>query len=151
MSALLPVRALLAGVASGCRSQSGVAAVVLTPAGTGRLDRLLHKPGRFWGAVVPVVGESLGDKSPKAPARTDFPVILARLGFGAAAAAALASRRGESQPLAAALGAAGALASSYGGVQARAALAARAGSDLPGAVGEDLLALGLGLTAARLP
>ena len=151
MSTLMPVRALLVGLATGCRSQSGLAAVVLTPVGPSRIDRLLHKPGRFWGAAVPVIGEAIGDKSPKAPARTEFPVILARLGFGAVAAAVLASRRGESQVLAAALGAAGATASSYAGVQARAALAARAGSDLPGAFGEDALALGLGLAAARLP
>ena len=146
-----PARALLAGLATGCRSQSGVAAVVLTPAGTGRVDRLLHKPGPFWGAVVPVVGEAVGDKSPKAPPRTKFPVVLVRLGLGAVAASVLASRRRESQVTAALLGAAGAAASSYGGVQARAALAARAGSDLPGAFGEDALALGLGFAAARLP
>lgn len=151
MNSNTPVRALLAGLATGCRSQSGVAAVVLTPAGPGRVDRLLHKPGRFWGAIVPVLGEAAGDKSPKAPRRTQFPVILARLGFGALAASVLASRRGESQVLAGALGAAGAAASSYAGVQARAALAAKAGSDLPGAFGEDALALGLGFAAARLP
>ncbi len=141
---------LLIGLATGCRSQSGLAALSWTPAGPGRVDRLLHRLGGRTGAVLQVVGESVADKLPVTPPRTATPAIYARLGLGALTAGVLASRRREPVAPAAILGLLGSAASSYGGVQARAALAARAGSDLPGALGEDALALALAVTAVRL-
>jgi uncharacterized membrane protein len=143
-------QSLLIGLATGCRSQAGLAAISLTPAGPGRVDRLLHRTGGRVGALLQVGGESVADKLPKTPPRTAPPALYVRLALGALTAAVLASRKGESQVPAAVAGVLGTAASTFGGVPARAALAARFGSDLPGALTEDALALGLGLAAVRL-
>ena len=143
-------QSLLIGLATGCRSQSGLAAISLTPAGPGRADRLLHRTGRV-GAVLQVGGEAVADKLPITPARTAPPAVYVRLGLGALTAGVLASRRRGAIVPAAFVGLLGSAASSYGGVRARSALAARAGSDLPGALAEDALALGLAFAAVRRP
>ncbi|WP_375503895.1 DUF4126 domain-containing protein [uncultured Jatrophihabitans sp.] len=144
-------RAFLIGLATGCRSQAGLAAISLTPAGPGRIDRLLHRIGGRTGTVLQVVGESVADKLPVTPPRTAPPALYVRLGLGALTAAVLASRCGESLAPAALVGLLGCAASTYAGVPARGALAARFGSDLPGALSEDALALGLAFVAVRLP
>ncbi len=88
------------------------------------------------------VGELIGDKLPKTPARTKPFSLAARLGFGATCGAALASIAGASLPAGAVLGALGALAGSYAGLGLRRALTGGAGlSDPPVALTEDALAL----------
>jgi uncharacterized membrane protein len=145
------LRAALAGAASGSRSQSALTACAYTPPNPyRRIDRWLHKPGVRRGQAVAAVGELIADKLPQTPARTSAQGLLPRLLLGATAATVLAGRHGESQRRAAVVGALAATATSFAGVRARAAAAARAGSDLPGAVAEDAFAAGLAITATRL-
>lgn len=143
---------VLAGLATGARSQSALAACALTP-GTwrsNRLDRWLHRFKLPSQLAVSAVGEMVGDKLPQAPARTEPAPLAARAVFGALAAAALASRRGHPAYTAAAVGAGSAVIASYAGVAARADAAGRFGSDLPGALTEDALTLALAFGATRL-
>ena len=149
MARLLP--AVLAGLATGCRSQLAITAVALTPPTlrSNRADRWLHRPKRRWVAALPAVGELVGDKLPQAPARTAPGPLAGRIGLGALVGTILAARAGESQLPSALAGAAAAAATSYAGPVVRARLAAAAGSDLPGALAEDAVAIGLARLAVR--
>ncbi|MDT4928127.1 MAG: hypothetical protein QOF92_994 [Pseudonocardiales bacterium] len=147
------LRAVLAGAASGSRSQCALAACAVShsPTPYRRIDAWLHKPAVRRAQVVAAAGELIGDKLPQTPSRTSPPGLLPRVALGATAASVLAGRRGESQRLAAAIGALAAAATSFGGVRARAAWAARVGSDLPGALAEDALAVATAFTATCVP
>ncbi len=88
------------------------------------------------------VGELIGDKLPNTPARTQAFPLAARIGFGAACGAALASLAGSSLPLGGVLGGLGALAGAFAGFGLRRTLTKSAGlPDPPVALAEDALAL----------
>lgn len=59
--------------------------------------------------TVLAAGELVADKLPFVPARTELPSLIGRASSGALCGAAVAARRGGSQPLAAAVGAAAAV------------------------------------------
>ena len=96
------IRAAAIGALSGSRSMAGPAAVAwqLLPAGVARVMPLM------------VAGEMLADKHPRMPARTMFVPLAGRMMTGAFAAGA--GTRGRQRLLAAAAGAAGAVAAAYG-------------------------------------
>jgi uncharacterized membrane protein len=152
MSLTSIVRPVLAGLAAGSRSQSATTACALSPLTrtSGRPDQVLHG----WLAkriqVLAAAGEIVGDKLPQAPPRTQVEALVPRLILGAGAAAMLARRHGDSVFVAGVLAAAGAAASSFGGVPLRAAAAARLGSDLPAAIGEDVVAYTVAFAATRM-
>lgn len=143
------LRAALAGAASGSRSQAVLAACVLTPPGSTRLDRWLHRPSLRRSVLYGAAGELVGDKLPITPSRTDPPGLGARLALGAVTAGLIGTRRGERAALPALVGLLAAAGTTFAGPPARAAAAARLGSDLPGALAEDVLALGLAAAATR--
>jgi hypothetical protein len=143
------VRSALAGFASGARSFSALAACARTPGADGRIERLLHRTRVRRSLRSSAAFELLGDKLPVTPPRTQPPSVAGRVAFGALSGA-LVSRRGGGRALAGALvGASTSAAWTFAGPQYRAAVAARAGNDLPGALGEDAAALALAHLAAR--
>ena len=127
--------ALLAGCATGARSVSALA----------QLARV-HRPGAVGNAVtLAQAGEIVADKLPVVPSRLEPPGLIARLVAGAAAGAFVA---GRSQAVSGAvLGVAGSGAWSFAGARARGLLAQRLGSDLPGALAEDVFAIVLARAA----
>ncbi|KHL18644.1 UNVERIFIED_CONTAM: hypothetical protein LK11_05930 [Mumia flava] len=135
---------MLLGVAAGCRSSLGVAAPVLT-SGASRPRKIA--------AGVAVVAELAGDKNPAAMSRLMTPSLVGRAAAGLTGAGALA--RGSGSGWAGSLlpgvaGAAGALAGTYGGARWRGWVAAHGRPDLPAALAEDAVAIGLALAATRL-
>ena len=152
-SALL--RPLLLGLATGMRSQLGLAVLVWSePAGPGdsaALRRLRSPAGRAAVALA-AAGEIVADKLPSTPSRLGPPMLAARLATGAGVGALAANTRDKrALGLAAALGLAGAAAGSYAGAAYRKALPARTNSpDLPWAVGEDVAAAALAATAVKV-
>jgi len=119
--------------------------------------RLLPQDGwAFWAAnLVSVIvftllalGEYVGDTLPFTPSRTQAPLLLARLAFASLAGALAAHAIAE--PLAGGIvfGAVGALIGAYGGYHLRMFGARLVGRDLPVALSESALALGLALQAA---
>ncbi|MGN6610019.1 MAG: DUF4126 domain-containing protein [Jatrophihabitans sp.] len=144
------LRAALAGLATGARSMTPVAAVAWTagePAVGGALDARLRGAKVLLGAGA--VGELAADKLPIAPPRTQLPSFVFRLTLGAVSGAVVA-RRGAAPLVAGALvGAAASAVTTAAGPGYRAALAKRFGSDVPGALLEDAAALGLAAAAVR--
>lgn len=141
-------RAAALGAATGGRSSAGPAAVALSSTATdrGMASRLGTPAGRAVAGVF-ALGEAVADKLPVTPPRTRAPGLAPRL-LLAPVAAVVAGRRTTPDPdvwnaaeAVAAVGAA--LATAVGGVRLRAALAARLGSDLPGALLEDAVVAGL--------
>lgn len=110
------LRSILIGLISGMRSMTPLAAVSAAAA-SGTLPRdtgapaLLGHPLVVGGTSAMAAGELLGDKWASAPDRIIAPGIAARLVTGAVAGAALAPRR--QWKIAALVGAAAAVASSY--------------------------------------
>jgi uncharacterized membrane protein len=147
----LLLRAAAIGAATGSRSTAGVAALALTstPADPGAVvSRLGSRTGTAVSGAL-AVGELLADKSPAAPARTAASGLVPRAALGISTAAGVARREGHDPTLAGLVGLGAALGTAVLGVQARAAAARRLGSDLPGAVTEDVLAATLGWWATR--
>ncbi|WP_300018846.1 hypothetical protein [Pseudonocardia sp.] len=147
------LRAAAIGAASGSRSTAGLAAVALTSTAADRgvvASRLGSRAGTVSTAVAAAT-EFAMDKSPAAPPRTAPPGLVPRAAFGAATAAGVAGRDGDDGRLAAVVGLLSALGAAVLGVRARAAAERRFGSDLPGAITEDLVAAGLGWFGARRP
>jgi uncharacterized membrane protein len=139
------VRVGLIGAATGCRSQSGIAALALTQPGTPNrgLSRILGGArGRALYASG-AVGELVVDKLPKTPSRLEPAGVASRLGFGALAGAMLGERLESNVAVAAALGAAASVATTYGGAWWRRTSSRRFRKDLPGALVEDLVAANL--------
>lgn len=134
------LRAALAGFATGCRSQSALAAYELTST---------HSRPRRLAAALGAAGELVGDKLPMTPSRLSPVGLGARLLLGAVTGASLAGRGGTARVPAALIGSGAAAATSFLGVRARAMLAERFGSDLPGAFAEDGVALALAGLAVR--
>ena len=145
----------LLGAATGLRSQVGVAALL------SRRDFMeLPRPWSLLGtrtvrtaSQLAAVGELIGDKLRTAPPRTEPGPLMGRVAFGALAGALLdISRqgrfRGASAVPAAFVGAALAAATSFLGQAAREGLSERLPVPVV-AVGEDTLALTLGLIGAN--
>lgn len=147
------IREVLVGVVSGLRSQLGTAAVALTTdaAETSRPAALLASRRATALASLGALGELVGDKLPQTPSRLAPAGLVPRTLFGGLAAAALAGRGPGGPPpaVAAAMGAAGAVGGSFAGAWWRRTAHDRAGTDWPGAVAEDLLALALAWTVCR--
>ena len=144
----------LIGFVSGLRAMTGVAAV--TWAARLRAVHLEDTGLAFLGyAATPYVAtalalaEGVADKLPGTPSRTipaSFGTRLATAGF---AGAALGRSAGEPVTgLVTAL--AGCVAGTLGGFRARAALAEALGDDLPAALIEDAVTVGLAALAVRL-
>lgn len=135
------VRATLAGAATGSRSMSALAACGVTAP---QLPQVLRV-----GSVLAACGELVADKLPQTPSRLQPPAFAARLVLGAVAGWIVGGRGPADRRVAAALGLTAAAASTVAGTRARGLLSDRLGSDLPGALGEDLTAITLAGLAVR--
>ncbi len=92
---------------------------------------------------VLAVGELVGDKLPQTPSRAGLCPLTARTLFAAGCGAALATVAGSRLPLAAVLGAVGAIAGTFAGYAARRALTQPGRlPDLPVALTEDAITIG---------
>ena len=149
------LRPLLLGLATGMRSQLPMAALAWAEPARGgdpALLRRLRTPAGRVGAGIAAAGELVADKLPRTPSRLRPPVLASRLATGALVGA-LAAGTGDRRALvtAGAVGMAGAAAGSYAGAAYRSALPARTGTgDLPWALGEDAVAVGLVAAATRV-
>jgi uncharacterized membrane protein len=95
-------------------------------------------------------GELVMDKMPVVPPRIERGPLIGRAVLGGLAGGIVAGSSRASVPVGALLGAAGAVAGSYGGYYARAGIKQATGlPDLPVALGEDAIALTLGLATAE--
>ncbi len=146
---LLASLILVLGFVNGLRTMTPVA-VLCWGAHFGWFS-FAHTPFAFLGNIVSLVlftllalGELIGDKLPKTPSRvTAFP-LMARAVFGAGCGAALATLAGTTLVLGIVLGGVGAVVGAYSGFLTRKALTSRAGlPDLPVALAEDLLTIGV--------
>jgi uncharacterized membrane protein len=92
------------------------------------------------------IGELVNDKLPKTPSRLVPPQFISRIVTGALCGLAIGlSRNGMIIGLM--TGIAGAVAGTFGGAKARSFLARMFGRDLPAALLEDAVALGIGALA----
>ena len=93
--------------------------------------------------TVMAVGEYIGDTLPQTPSRTSPFPLVARIGFGALVGGLAA--HGIVEPVVGGVifGVAGALIGAFGGVRVRLYLARAVGRDLPVALAESAIALGL--------
>ncbi|MEO9139562.1 MAG: hypothetical protein ABI345_10900 [Jatrophihabitans sp.] len=145
------LRAGLVGAATGSRSMSMLAACALSDASTGdALDRRLHTGWGRRAAVAAAAGELVGDKLPRTPPRTDPPGLTARLVLSALTARTLARRGGDAEAPAVLIAVTASVVTTYFGPRVRSAAATRFGSDLPGAVVEDVAALSVAAASTRL-
>lgn len=140
--------AALVGTASGLRSQSGLAAVLL---GTSpdRLPRQLRSNRVRTAAAAAAVGEMAVDKYPKVPDRTAPPVLAARAVLGGVAGGLTTRARASGVVYGALTGAAAAVAATYGGLALRRQLSQRLPALAAGLV-EDALTIGIATLAVRL-
>lgn len=144
-------RSVLAGTATGLRSQLGLAAVLATTAQS-RLPRPAR--GRAGKATLLLAaGELVIDKLPSTPNRTERPGLIGRLVLGGLCGPLLGPRlspRNVPQVASSALAGAGAAAAAtFGGLVLRRMLSKRYGP-LPGALVEDGIAMALAFGATRL-
>lgn len=137
------VRAVLLGVAAGCRASLGVAAPVLA----GRADGSRPPVAVRVGTVLGVVGELVGDLLPTTPSRLRPPGPQSRAAAAAAGGALLARRAGVGVLLPALLAAGASTAGTWGGAAWRRRAATRGRPDWPAALAEDALALALARAA----
>lgn len=136
------VRATALGAATGSRSTAGVTALALTSyrSDQGALARTLATPAGTVGSALLTVGELVADKLPVTPSRLGPPALLPRAVLAAASGAGMARRDGAAPGLPAVAGLLGAATSALAGHRLRGLLARKLGTDLPGAVIEDVLA-----------
>lgn len=152
-SALL--RPLLLGLATGMRSQLGVAVLAWSePARTGETAalRTLRSPVGRAAAGLAAAGEIVGDKLPQTPSRLTSTVFTARLASGLVVGALAANSTDKrAVGIGGALGLAGAAAGTYAGAYYRKVAVERTAlPDLPFAVIEDTVAAGLAATAVKV-
>lgn len=153
----LIVRAASLGFATGLRSQVANAALARrhddAPRAAGWRTWIPFRwPAARTIMQVGAVGEMIGDKLPTTPSRIAPGPLGGRIAFGAFAGAALGSeyRSRSAIALGAILGGIGALAGSFGGYHARNAVTSTYGlPDLPVALAEDALAVGIASQAVR--
>ena len=101
--------------------------------------------------VLLALGEYIGDKLPRTPNRTTPFPLISRIAFGALVGALAATGLHGSAIEGGFLGAVSALAGTFVGFHLRQRLVRESGlSDLPVALGEDVLALGLSFLAAGI-
>lgn len=146
------LRAAALGLACGARSTSGLAAAAWssTPSDRGPARRLGSTAGRAT-TVFALLGEAAADKHPSVPGRLEAPGLGGRFALGALAASVVARRDRRTPWPAVLVAVAGAGAGAYGGTTVRAMLSERLGSDLPGALAEDALAVLLAARGTRRP
>jgi uncharacterized membrane protein len=143
------VRSAFAGLATGARSQSVLAACARTPGRGGRLERFLNRKRVRKSLTRSAAFELVTDKLPVTPPRTAPASVAARVSIGALTGALASSRAGGSGRRGAVVGAVTSAAWTFAGPRYRSAAAARTGSDLPGAALEDGAALLLAVAASR--
>jgi uncharacterized membrane protein len=155
MTAAPALRSFVLGVVTGMRSQLGVAVLAWSEPASGRDTRALRllrsAPGRGLTGVGAAV-ELVADKLPSTPSRLEPQGLAFRLlaGAGVGALAANSTDR-RAVGVASALGVAGAAVGTYAGAYYRKLLPARTHTpDLPWAVGEDVVAAGLAVTAIKV-
>jgi len=141
------VSSFLTGTASGLRALIGLAAVSWA-AHLGYLH-LDHTRLAFLGyAYTPyiltfmAIGELVNDKLPKTPSRLIPPQFITRIVTGALCGAAI-GMSGNQTVLGVLAGVVGSVAGTFGGAKARGFLAKLFGRDLPAALLEDLVAIGI--------
>jgi uncharacterized membrane protein len=141
------INAFLIGVASGLRALIGLAAVSWA-AHFGILP-LEHTWLAFLGyALTPyiltlmAIGELVNDKLPKTPSRLIPPQFITRIVTSALCGFAI-GLSGGGAILGLVAGIIGAVAGTFGGAKARGLLAKRFGRDLPAALLEDAVAVGI--------
>jgi hypothetical protein len=144
------LRAAALGLACGGRSQVGLAAVATrTPpsSGVGQPLRALTSSRGRRAAQLALLGELVGDKLPAAPSRLKPAVLVGRAGAGALSSYALATRFRTPRAVPVLVGAVTAVLGSVLGARWRALAAARGWPDLPAALLEDMVTLGLAAAA----
>jgi uncharacterized membrane protein len=141
------INAFLIGAASGLRAMIGLAAVSWT-------SRLGVLPlGHTWLAflgyaftpyilTLMAIGELVNDKLPKTPSRLIPPQFITRIVASALCGLAI-GLSGNGMIIGLVAGIIGAVAGTFGGAQARSLLAKTFGRDLPAALLEDAVALGI--------
>ncbi|MEA5360972.1 hypothetical protein VA596_15600 [Amycolatopsis sp., V23-08] len=144
-------RAAALGAASGARSSAGVTALALTscrddPGAVAK--RLGSSAGKVASGVL-ALGEAVADKHPATPERTAPQGTAPRVLLGATAAGGVAVREGDDPDLPALIGALAAIGATLAGLRLRTAAHHRFGTDLPGALAEDVVAAVLGWLGAR--
>jgi uncharacterized membrane protein len=145
------INAFLIGTASGLRALIGLAAVSwAVHFGIVPLD---HTWLSFLGyAFTPniltliAIGELVNDKLPKTPSRLIPPQFITRIVTGALCSLAI-GLSGNGVIIALVAGIMGAVAGTFGGAKARSLLARKFGRDLPAALLEDAVALGIAALA----
>ncbi|NMO88480.1 hypothetical protein [Actinomycetospora sp. TBRC 11914] len=142
------LREALLGAATGARSTFGPTALALRarpddPRAAGRVAR--------WAPAVAVgaLGEVVADKTPVVPPRNGIVGLAPRILLGGASGRVLATRDGRAVPTSGVVAALAAVGAALGGVRWRAAASRRCGSDLPGALAEDLAAAACAWWATR--
>jgi uncharacterized membrane protein len=140
------VNAALAGAATGLRSTVGIGALVET--GSAGLTGVFAAPPARVVAGLGVAGELVVDKLPSTPSRLEPPGLLARVALAAVAGAVIAraSRRPVVPAMVVAAGTA--VVSARVGHDLRTFASTRV-PPLAAAIGEDAVAVGLALLAAR--
>jgi uncharacterized membrane protein len=146
--------AIALGIATGMRTMTGIA-VLAWAAYFGFLPTL-HGSWAGWVGTLPSVivftllalGEYVVDTLPRTPDRTDFAPVVARVAF--AILGGLIVAKALNQPAAGGVifGSMGALIGTYAGFRARRWGSRRMGRDLPVALLESGVALGLAVAAA---
>jgi uncharacterized membrane protein len=141
------INAFLTGTASGLRALTGLAAVSWA-AHFGILS-LGHTWLAFLGyAFTPyiltliAIGELINDKLPKTPSRLIPPQFITRIVISALCGLAI-GLSGNGMIIGLVAGIIGAVAGTFGGAKARSLLAKTFGRDLPAALLEDAVALGI--------
>ena len=139
--------ALLLGAATGLRSSSGIAAVIIGSDASALPSALRGRPARTL-ASLGALAELVIDKLPATTSRLNPGPLAARIALGSLSAGLFA--RGRRRPVApaAVVGGLAALVSAKVGHDTRAALAKRV-SDPVAAVMEDLVTAALALGAVR--
>jgi uncharacterized membrane protein len=97
--------------------------------------------------TILALGEYIGDTLPNTPSRRDWPLVLARLSFGVLVCVIVATVLEQPKAGGAILGVIGALIGTYGGYRVRMYGAKLVGRDLPVAIAESALAVGLAALA----
>lgn len=149
------VRAAALGVAAAMRSMAPPAALsrhLARDGGepSGGIEGWLSRPAAPWVLGLASAGETVADKLPGTPNRTDPGPLGGRIASGALCGAVVARRAGESAGAGALVGALAAAAATFAAYHVRRALTVDAGlPDLPVALGEDLAALAIAEAALR--
>jgi uncharacterized membrane protein len=146
------LRAAVLGLATGGRSQVGLAAIATrNPASSAAgqpLRALTSSRGRRVAQLL-LVGELVGDKLPATPSRLNPAVLLSRIGAGALSSYVLATRSHTRPVVPVLAGAATAWLGNVLGARWRGLAADRGWPDLPAALVEDAVVVSLALGATR--